>query len=105
MKVVVLKKPIMKIHMNISIQFTSGMYTCPMNFGEVWMTFTVGKQPSARDCSMIEKVADIMDWLAIMAATVATTNMGQNIGSMVPTHDQRLEMLAELIVQLLSYLE
>jgi hypothetical protein len=38
---------------------------------------------------MIENVADIMDWLAMIAATVATTNIGQNTGSMVvPKHDQ-----------------
>ena len=49
------------------------------------MTFTVGKQPSARDCSMMEKVADIIAWLAIMAARVATTNIGQNTGSALST--------------------
>ena len=72
-KVVVLKKAVTKTHMAINIQFTSGMYTCPINFGEVWMTFTVGKQPSASDCSMIENVADIIAWLAMMAANVAAT--------------------------------
>ena len=85
-KVVVLKKAVTKTHMAINIQFTSGMYTCPINFGEVWMTFTVGKQPSASDCSMIENVADIIAWLAMMAANVAATNIGQKTGSIIPKH-------------------
>lgn len=42
---------------------------------------TRGKQPSAIDCLMMEKLADINAWLATIAAKVLTTNIGQKIGS------------------------
>lgn len=42
---------------------------------------TLGKQPKAIDCRMMEKLADINAWLATIAAKVAMINMGQNIGS------------------------
>lgn len=38
----------------------------------------LGKQPRAIACFMQEKVADIIAWLAIIAASVAITNTGQN---------------------------
>jgi len=49
----------------------------------VWITFTRGKHPSVRDCWIIEKVPDIMAWLAIIDANTATTNVGQYNG---PAH-------------------
>ena len=39
---------------------------------------SLGKHPKAIDCFMHENVADIMAWLAIIAASVAITNTGQN---------------------------
>lgn len=47
-------------------------------------TFTLGKQPCARACLIIEKVAVIVAWLATIAAAVATTNTGQYIRSAEP---------------------
>ena len=41
---------------------------------------TLGKQSRAMDCRMMEKLADINDWLATTAAKVATMNIGQNTG-------------------------
>ena len=41
---------------------------------------TLGKQPKAIDCLMMEKLADINAWLATTADRVATINMGQNSG-------------------------
>ena len=42
---------------------------------------TLGKQPNAIDCRMMEKLADINAWLATIADKVAMINMGQNKGS------------------------
>lgn len=42
------------------------------------MIFSLGKHPRAIDCFTHENVADIMAWLAIMAARVAITKTGQN---------------------------
>lgn len=44
---------------------------------DVCTTLTLGKQPSARACLIIEKVADIVAWLATTAAAVAISNTGQ----------------------------
>lgn len=44
------------------------------------MTLTGGKHPRARDCWMMEKAAEINDWLAMIADKTATTNMGQYKG-------------------------
>jgi hypothetical protein len=61
----------------ISIQLISGTYIWPRNFLDVCTTLTLGKQPSARACLIIEKVADIVAWLATTAAAVAISNTGQ----------------------------
>lgn len=42
------------------------------------MILSLGKQPKAIDCFTHENVADIIAWLAIIAASVAITNTGQN---------------------------
>jgi hypothetical protein len=49
-----------------------------MTFLEVWIILILGKQPRAMACFMQENVADIIAWLAIIAASVAITNTGQN---------------------------
>lgn len=48
-----------------------------MNLFEVWIILSLGKHPKAIDCFMHENVADIIAWLAIIAASVAITNIGQ----------------------------
>lgn len=48
-----------------------------MNFLEVWIILSLGKHPKAIDCFTHENVADIIAWLAIIAASVAITNTGQ----------------------------
>lgn len=58
-------------------QLITGIYTWPTSLREVWTTLSLGKQPSAMACFTQENVADIMAWLATMAARVATTNTGQ----------------------------
>lgn len=70
------------------IQLISGMYTCPCNLSDVCTTFTRGKQPSAADCLTIENVAEIIAWLAIEAATVARTNIGQYNGPAYTNRDE-----------------
>jgi hypothetical protein len=44
----------------IRIQLISGTYIWPRNFLDVCTTLTLGKQPSARACLIIENVADIV---------------------------------------------
>lgn len=63
----------------IRIQLISGIYIWLRNVLEVWTTLTLGKQPSARACLINEKVADMVAWLATIAAVVATKNTGQYI--------------------------
>lgn len=46
---------------------------------EVWTILTRGKHPRERDCWMMEKVAEIIAWLAMIDAATATTNIGQYI--------------------------
>lgn len=41
---------------------------------------TLGKQPRASDCLMMEKLAEIIDWLATTAASVEMMNIGQYTG-------------------------
>ena len=53
----------------------------------MWITFTRGKQPRESDCCIIEKVPDIMAWLAIIDANTATTNVGQYKG---PAHHLKI---------------
>ena len=57
----------------------SGTYIWPRKFFDVCTTLTLGKQPCARACLIIEKVADIVAWLATIAAAVATRKTGQYI--------------------------
>jgi len=61
----------------IRIQLISRTYIWPRNVLDVCTTLTLGKQPSARACLIIEKVADIVAWLATTAAAVAISNTGQ----------------------------
>lgn len=61
----------------IRIQLISGMYMWLWFLFDVCTTFTLGKQPSAAACLINENVADIVAWLATIAAAVATTNTGQ----------------------------
>lgn len=69
-----------RVRINI-IQLISGMYICPCMSLEVCTTFTQGKQPSAWHCLMMENVAEMTAWLPTIDAKVATTNTGQNTGS------------------------
>lgn len=48
-----------------------------MNFREVWMILSRGKQPSAVDCFIHEKVAVVIARLAISAAILAMMKTGQ----------------------------
>ena len=68
----------------IRIQLISGTYIWPRNFFDVYTTLTLGKDPRARACLIIEKVAVIVAWLATTAANVATINTGQYILSAEP---------------------
>jgi len=47
----------------------------------VCLTVTRGKQPSAIAFLIMENVAEIIAWLAMIAAPVDTANIGQKIGS------------------------
>ena len=48
-----------------------------MNRLDVWITFTRGNASIANAILTTEKVADIIAWLAIVAAKVEMTNIGQ----------------------------
>jgi len=63
------------------IQLISGLYIWPRYFLDVWMILTLGKQPRASACLIIEYVIDIVAWLATTAAAVATMNDGQRTES------------------------
>jgi hypothetical protein len=62
-------------------KFTSGMYTCPACFLDVCTTSTLGKQPREMALERMANAPDSMAWLAMMAAKMATMNVGQNIGA------------------------
>lgn len=64
----------------IRIQLTSGIYIW-WRCLEVYITLTLGKQPSERACLISEKVAVMVDWLATIAAAIAMTYTGQYIVS------------------------
>lgn len=61
---------------SISVQLISGMYICPCIFDEVCTILTLGKQPKAEHCFMIENVPVIMAWLPTTAASMAITRTG-----------------------------
>lgn len=42
----------------------------------MWTIFTLGKQPKAEHCLMIEKVPVIIAWLPTTAASIAMTRTG-----------------------------
>lgn len=65
------------MHITIKNQLITGIYIWPIRFFDVWMIFSIGKHPRAMDCFTQENVADIIAWLAIMAARVAITKTGQ----------------------------
>lgn len=48
---------------------------------EVWTILTLGKQPRAWHCFTMEKVAEMIAWLATIAARVAITKTGQYTAS------------------------
>lgn len=47
----------------------------------VWMTVKRGKKPCAMACLTIWKAALMSAWLAMIAASVASTNMGKKVPS------------------------
>jgi hypothetical protein len=56
------------------------MYTCPSYFFEVWITWTLGRQPSDSAFERMANAPESIAWLAIIAARIATTKVGQNKG-------------------------
>lgn len=56
------------------------MYTCP-EYLDVCTTFTLAKQPRESALDRMANAPDSMAWLAMMAAMIATMNVGQNIAA------------------------
>lgn len=81
MRFVSLKPMVTAKHNNIKVQFISGMYIWPCILELVWITLTLGKQPNAEHCLIIEKVPVIMAWLPTTAARMAIARTGHLIFS------------------------
>jgi hypothetical protein len=81
MLVVVLKAIVTMMLANPIMKFTSGMYTCPSYFLEVWITRTLGKQPSDNALERMANAPESIAWLAMIAARIATMKVGQNRGA------------------------
>ena len=81
MLVVVLKAIVTMMLASPIKKFTSGMYTCPSYFFEVWITWTLGRQPSDSALDRIANAPESIAWLAMMAAKIATMKVGQNRGT------------------------
>jgi hypothetical protein len=64
------------------------------------MIFNLGKHPRAMACLMTENEADIMAWLAIIAAIVAITKTGQKRGSV---HKHRRVKGAAIAAKYISF--
>lgn len=80
MLVVVLKAMVTMMLARPIMKLTSGMYTCPSYFLEVWITRTLGKHPRDSALERMANAPESMAWLAMMAARIATMNVGQNSG-------------------------
>jgi hypothetical protein len=76
-KCLVSLKPIVTARQRIiRIQLISGMYICPYILSDVCTTFTLGKQPNARDCLIIENVPVMTAWLPTTDASIAIASTG-----------------------------
>lgn len=81
MLVVVLKAMVTMMLASPIMKFTSGMYTCPSYFLEVWITCTLGRQPSDKALERMANAPESIAWLAMMAARIAMMKVGQNRGA------------------------
>ena len=79
MLVVVLKAIVTMMLASPIKKFTSGMYTCPSYFFEVWITWTLGRQPSDSALERMANAPDSIAWLAMIAERMAIMKVGQDI--------------------------
>lgn len=79
MRLVSLKPMVTAKHNSINVQLISGLYICPCFLDDVWTSLTLGKQPKAEHCLIMEKVPVMMAWLPTTAASMAITRTGHLI--------------------------
>jgi hypothetical protein len=81
MRFVSLKPMVTAKHNSIKVQLISGIYIWPCILDDVWTILTLGKQPKAEHCLIIEKVPVMMAWLPTTAASIAIARTGHLISS------------------------